>query len=279
MNRIIYGALMLVIAGLQGCCNQYSTFYHDNLVGVPGGRTAYVEFYTGEPKAINGTTPEIDNKNMFENGNMLLGYSSFDGPKGPVEDAVRVAKDKGAEFLIYYANYINSVSGSYTYSMQNPNQTIISNSSGNINSNGAVYGNGGSLNYYGNTRYNGTTSTVIPGGYTSYNIPYTINRYNYLATYWAKIPVIHFGVASKDLPDDVKHELQRNKGAIVTMVVKNSPAFNANILTGDILLKFNGKDIVDTADLSSNIKNYYGKNVRIEYLRGSETREIDILLN
>ena len=62
-------------------------------------------------------------------------------------------------------------------------------------------------------------------------------------------------------------------------VVPGTPAFNANFLEGDILLKMNGKDITDVSTLSSDLMHTGGQLVTFDLLRGEEHRTIAVMLN
>lgn len=252
---------------LTGCANNFAKFYRDGFANAPGGRPEIVEFYSGQPKLIQGGNPQEDTTRMIENGYVRVGVSSFNSGRGPADDAISVARDNGAEFVIYYSKYTHTVSGNIPYTVQNPNQTITSQGSGNI------YGYGGSATY------NSTTTTTVPGGSTTYDIPYSVDRRDYLATYWSKNNRILFGTLVKDLPNDIKRQLERNRGAIVDIVVKNSPAFNADVLKGDILTKIDDQEIYDAKDFMNKIKTKSGKKVVLEIIRNGNLKVIQVGLN
>ncbi len=60
-----------------------------------------------------------------------------------------------------------------------------------------------------------------------------------------------FGVEATDVTPDVAEKLQLSEtvGALVTGVVKGSPADKAGIVKGDIIIAFNGKKVKETKDL------------------------------
>jgi len=267
--RKVFGCAICItyLSILTGCANNFSKFYRDGFANSPGGRPENVEFYSGKPKLMQGGNPQEDATRMIENGYVRVGVSSFNSGSGPADDAISVARNNGAEFVIYYSKYTRTVSGNIPYTVQNPNQTKTSYGSGNI------YGSGGSATY------NSTTTTTVPGGYTTYEIPYSVDRHDFLATYWSKNNRIRFGTLVKDLPDDIKQGLERNKGAIVDIVVKNSPAFNADVLKGDILTKMDGQEIFDAKDFLNKLKTKSGERVEIEIIRNGSLRVIQVKLN
>jgi len=247
---------------LTGCANNFAKYYH-SFSNTREGK----EFYSGQPKLLHGGNQRNDFNRMIEDGYGLIGVSSFNSGSGPVQDAIAVARDNGAEVVIYYSKYTHTVSGNIPYTVQNPNQTITSHGSGDI------YGYGGSATY------NSTTTSTVPGGSTTYDIPYSIDRHDFLAAYWSKNKKIIFGTLVKDLPDDIKRQLERNRGAIVDIVVKNSPAFNADVLKGDIISKIDGQDISDAKDFLNRLKEKSGKDVEIEIIRNGAVKVIRLKLN
>ena len=102
---------ILYISILTGCANNFSKFYRDGFANSPGGRPENVEFYSGKPKLMQGGNPQEDATRMIENGYVRVGVSSFNSSRGPADDAISVARDNGAEFVIYYSKYTHTVSG------------------------------------------------------------------------------------------------------------------------------------------------------------------------
>lgn len=266
MRTIKCAYLGLAAVLMSGCSNGFAKYYHSDIDA--GNRPSNIEFYTGEPKAIKGTTIDADSKNMLENSFVRVGHSFYNGPRGSVDDAKTVAKDVGAEFLIYYSKFSHTVSGSIPFTVQNPNQTITSYGSG------TVYGSAGGL-----ASYNSTTTTVLPGGTTTQDIPYSVDRFDFQASYWAKKTKHILGAYVKDLPDDLKRQLERNKGAIITIVVKGAPAYEANILPGDVVTKIDGEEVADFKDMLEKTKIRSGKTVAFEVIRSGATKLVQVKLN
>jgi membrane-associated protease RseP (regulator of RpoE activity) len=57
------------------------------------------------------------------------------------------------------------------------------------------------------------------------------------------------GVQLAQIPRDVQHRLERNRGVYVAAVTVDSPAHRADIRTGDVITAVNGKEVVDLKDL------------------------------
>jgi len=93
---------------------------------------------------------------------------------------------------------------------------------------------GSAYGYGGYASYSGTAYTTTYGSKTTY-IPYTVHRSDYLATYWIKMKPPIFGTHIKDLTPEIRQQIGSNKGMLVYAVIKGSPAFEADILKGDVL--------------------------------------------
>jgi hypothetical protein len=81
------------------------------------------------------------------------------------------------------------------------------NTTGTVNS----YGSGG----YATGNYNSTSTVAMPGGYSTYNIPYNVSRNDFFASYWhrqlplkTKVPFAALvGMAGDDRNKEETHDL------------------------------------------------------------------------
>ena len=75
------------------------------------------------------------------------------------------------------------------------------------------------------------------GGLNATSINHQQMRYNQFAVFMAKtIKTPRFGAVGKDLTPDQKKQYGRNTGVLISFTVEGSPAFDANILPGDLLI-------------------------------------------
>lgn len=125
-----------------------------------------------------------------------------------------------------------------------------------------AYGPGGVVNAYGS----GTTTTY---GTTTTMIPMTVNRSDYGAAYFVKRKWT-FGTLWRDLNDAERQELQSNKGVYVRVVIDNSPAYQADILPGDIILAVDGAPVLNQKSIANELRVHAGQVVTVSlYRRGS----------
>ena len=96
----------------------------------------------------------------------------------------------------------------------------------------------------------------------------TFGDRHYLATLWARPKHFVFGAYFTDaLPDEartaLKGILDTEQAVIVQTVVEGSPAFDARIRPGDLLLSLNGEPIRDSATMDSLLQRHAGGEVTL----------------
>lgn len=257
---------LISLVAFQGCAtNPFSKHYHDVTEGADLSKLSYIVQSTGEPKIIQGFDRDADSLKMVENNYGLIGYSSFNGPVVDKSLAVNHAKKVKASTVIFYSNYTGSVSGSMPLVLPDTKISTTSLS-------GSAYGTGGS------SSYSGTARTTTYGTQTTY-IPYTVHRADHFATYWVKKKLPVLGVQLIDLDAEQKSEIKSNKGMQVFAVVKGSPAFEADILQGDILLKIGDFSIYDRDIYQKALSQHQGKEVDVVIYRDKQEKIIPVKLN
>ena len=269
MKRV---GLLLLIVLVSGCTNFFNKFYRaGNPQAIVATQAQFVPPPAKPALFLHSDDLRADQKRMAEDGYILIGYSDFYAPAKKVHEdqAVEQGKAVGASVVLYRSKYKDTNSGVIPYTVANPAQVST------VNTSGTVYGNSGSANY------NSTSTVTSPGGYSTYAIPYSVTRNDYFASYWAKRDPnkIHLGCNYGPLPDDLRRKLERNTGVVVSIVVRGTPAFKANILEGDVLLKLNGKDVIDVQSLSAVLNELAGQQVTFDLLRNDQSRTITVTLN
>jgi len=119
--------------------------------------------------------------------------------------------------------------------------------------------------------YTDTRSGIT--GYGNYIGSYNIRRYDYIVYYFIPLPMefqyrLNFGIDAWEIPNNMREEIGRNTGAYVNVVYKNTPAFFANILRNDVIIRINEYNI-------NTYKNFYdilntfnaGDELEVEFVR------------
>jgi tetratricopeptide (TPR) repeat protein len=120
--------------------------------------------------------------NLAQNGYLVIGSSSFNGPDQSNYTAINQAKKVGADIVLLNSKYTGTAHGSLSLPEYHAPQTttVTTHESGHIN----IYGAGGSA--HGN--FSGSSNSYITSpGYTTYkNVPFSIDRYDHLAVFLRK---------------------------------------------------------------------------------------------
>ena len=254
MLRIAFPASAVLLLLLTACANPYSQFYNDQLGGRSLGEFPITDRYEGEPQLYSTSDQDRDGQSLREKGYVLIGSSSFNSGAVDPQQAIRHAKKVGAALVLIQSQYTTTV----TVTSQHP---------------GSIHGSGG----YGS--YSGTSTTTLPGESATHQIPYSVDLYDNDATFWAKSKPHSLGVHANDLTDDMRREIGSNRGVVVTVVVKGSPAFNADIMSGDIITKINDEVIPDAREFDAIVSRYAGQKVVLHTYREGREREVPLRLN
>lgn len=261
---------------LSGCASGFEKFY----TPAPNAQAILISpRLLPSPKTpqlfLHSNDVQADAKRLREDGYLYIGGSSFYGPanRSNQSQAIEQGRKVGAAIVLFKTEYMDTQSGVVPYTVANPPVVSTVNTSGTVN----TYGSGG--NASGNYSSSGTITT--PGGYSTYAIPYSVNRNTFFASYWVKQDVskMHLGVQGVPLSADLQRKLERNTGVVIAIVLHDTLAFRANILEGDVVLKLNGADVVDVADFESQITQLAGQRITLDVLRGDQPRSISVTLN
>ncbi len=265
--KLKYCIGILGLIFLTGCAsNPYSKFYSDRTMGINVSTDDRFEQQSAPPKMFAGTSLESDYKMMVQRGYVLLGTSSFNAGETPDKLALAHARKIYADIVLTYFKYTETLSGNMPLILPDT-QTSTTYMSGN------VYGSGG-----GYANYSGNAYTTSYGSKTTY-IPYNVRRYDYFASYWKKAKMPRFGGMILDLSDASKKALESNKGAEVGIVREGSPAFNADVLEGDIILEINNTQVTNAPHVWQLVFESKGKKTPFKIFRNGCVIEKEIVLN
>lgn len=110
-------------------------------------------------------------------------------------------------------------------------------------------------------------------GSTQYGL-YSVKRYDYHVSYFVEFTDdVKLGIELVDLDNRDSELYKRNTGAKVFIVYKESPAYFANIVRGDIIIKINEKDILTAKDGIIIMKSLRkGDDIKIDIIRDGQIK-------
>jgi hypothetical protein len=233
-------ALALFICILTcGCQNPYKKFYE--------GYQSAVELRNYEPiggviEVIRSNNTDRDHRKMIRKGYMLIGTSSFNAASNDVSEqaAVEHGKTIGAHAVILQTTYSHTASGGMPLTIPNTSTAYTT-------GNATAYGAGGMVNAYG-------SSTTTTYGSQTVMMPYSIDRSNFFAAYYAKTKS-NVGLLldnASTIDTETRRRIGTNAGVKIVEVVEGSPAFGADVLPGDVLLSVGDEPIYSSEQYHEN---------------------------
>lgn len=249
--------LILACMGMGGCATGYTEFYKP----LPNADQTIARRLSAAPEEPSverdsGDWREIADK-LARRGYVPIGSSSFNsGEEEDDDDAIAQAQSIGADLVV-----IITPQHTETRTANIPITTPTTTTSYTTGS-ATAYGPGGTATAYGNS----TTTTY--GSKTTY-IPMTINRYDFGALYFVKIKV-QFGAYFRDLNDAERLSMETNKGAAIVLLVDGSPAYDSDLLVGDVVLSLNGERVAGVESMLDLISKNAGSDANLTIIRNGK---------
>lgn len=256
-NKVLRTIAAVGLALISAACsNGYQQFYEPSKINYG----PMLLPFSGEPQVLTGSKDaEADVSRMYTDGYALIGQASFTGPATDPSLAKQQAKAVGASHVLLVAEYERTVSG--VLPMTTPT-TQTSYTSGTVN----AFGSGGSG--WGN--YSGTTTTY--GTQTTY-VPYNVDRYSHGALFFAPLNRTGLGIFRREGNDQEKQRAGTNKVSTVLAVRRGSPAYNAEVLPGDLLISIDEVSFDDYPALTKHLGAHPGREMSLVLVRGSQRIE------
>lgn len=237
--------VVLVLSSLVGCVNPYTKFYR------PTADVKTMQGYvaSSEPLKIYTTNDfPKDTDALVRKGYLPVGNASFNSDSSRVtESQLRDQAERvSAKIVLISSRYTNTVTGALPLVLPNTTTSYTTGSA-------TAYGSGGTVSGYGNS----TTTTY---GTQTTMIPYSINRSDFGAVFFVKSRA-RAGIIVVPIDDATRKRIGTNSGLLVRVVVDGSPAFNADIFPGDILLTVASEKVFSQEQYTQLLNKYEGQSV------------------
>lgn len=262
--------LALTALFLAGCATSgYSQFYR----GMEGVTAADIAQARAAPPpkvpalehaAGPGPRAQIE---FGRRGYVMIGYSSFNSGRAESDEGALAQGAKvGADLVVVIdPRYTGSVTT--TLPITTPTtQTSYTNGSA------TAYGAGGPVTAFGSS----TTTTY--GSETTY-VPMTVNRSDYDALYLIKKRSWVLGASCRDANDAEHASLQSNRGCHVQWVVAGTPAFSADVLTGDMVVALDNAPVYGYQSFIDLLNQRRGLRVSVTVVRNGQSITKSVVLN
>lgn len=251
----VSGALML-FAVSTGCDNAFSTFY--------SGKTITNLRFDGalpaEP-SVNPTVYQVQDLKIaaterLQDGWRIMGRSSWNGPAmwtSETKNASEQAKQIGASLVLWNWREAGSRTGSIPVTTPTTATTYTS---------GTVYGGGGSASYTGTSTSYGTQTSFQTMSVPTYD-------YEAIFFYRRSLPPT-LGVYPARLTPTDQERAGTLSGAVIRIVMTDSPAAKGGLLPGDVIVRIGDSVITDETATLRTIDLYRGRLTDVEFYRRGE---------
>lgn len=243
---------------VSGCqSNPWSDFYQSE-IKLPENAP-----YSGRPQCIPVRDFDSSVLDYLRSDYVVIGHSQFNAGSNVSLESLRTFGDTiKSDVILYAVGNATHTQSAMVVPHFTPGRQQTTYISG--------YGSNGSSFY-------GTANTYSSGTYSSSVVPVTIVRQDYGALFLKKnwMPVI-LGVIPRPLTPAEAASAGTNGGLRVHLVIRNSPAFDANIFEGDIVLEAAGQT---PHDFWIGLENWAGKTVKLVILRDGKKIEKSLSLN
>jgi hypothetical protein len=254
---------------LSGCANPYRLNYQDMLLKRPQSKSMLLEKPESPvPVLVTSADMQNDSIDMLESGYFLIGKVTFKSPPIDEKQAIGQAKRVGADVVLTKKDYVTTVTESVPIIEWLPDRRTT------VSAQSTYQSNPSAQPSISRTEI---TQTVQGETYTQY-VPQNTDYFNYSATFWKKTKPLKFGVLVQSLDEETKKRLQTNRGVVVKVVVRKTPAYNADILRGDIITQFSGEPIADPEDFFEKIRAHAGQQITVKIIRDGIPKNITLTL-
>ncbi|MBV9080279.1 MAG: PDZ domain-containing protein [Elusimicrobia bacterium] len=265
MRRFVLAAGLLTTAA---CVNPYRVNFNTTLDRVPKWMGERLAPSSGAPRLLKSNDIRSDGRALFEQGYVMIGYAKFDGPAINPDLALEQGRKAGADVVLLQETFTRSMTENVAVTQWSPDQTTETTETAQST------GRGGKPHTV--TR---TVETRVSQDPQTVYVPTTVDYFEHSATFWRRVDKPLFGALVQDIADDVKMRLQTNHGLEIQAIITDSPAFEADLLKGDVILKLDGDPVPSAQKFYADLISHAGKTIHLSVLRGSTPLEKPVKLN
>lgn len=257
----------LALIALSACANPYRANFNTTLDRLPAWMGTRFLPAPGKPRLIKSQDIRSDNWRQFEKGYVMVGFAKFDGPPLNLDQALAQAKAIDAEVVIVQERFTRSMTETVAVTQWPADETT------------EIREQSQSTGRRGPRQESRTTEIRVSRSPETVYLPKLVDYYEHAATFWRRIERPVFGALVQDLTDELKQKLQTNRGLVVRAVMVDSPAYQADLLKGDILMKIDGEPVSSARKFYNDVILLAGRDVNLSVLRGGKTMQRRLTLN
>ncbi|HEY5039206.1 MAG TPA: PDZ domain-containing protein [bacterium] len=252
-----------------GCENPYRKNYLSTVEKWPGAVATRLLKPPEPPKLVTSTDMKEDSQALLESGYVLLGRSTFRDTKLDETMALQQGQAVGAWVVMTAHKYVSTSTESVPFGQWTPDQTTVTTQTTQVQRDPSKPP----------VDIQQQTVQTVQGQYQTTYVPVNVDYYDYSASFWAKTKPSLIGVLVQPLTDDLKKSYQTNKGVLVKVVIRDSPAYNADVLKGDALMNLAGEEIRTPDQFFDIVTRHAGQKAALDLVRDGRDMTVQLTLN
>lgn len=252
----------------SGCAKNYCAKFYQST----NPNEAQLESYSKNTRIVRTLDIVNDHKGFIKQGYVTIGRSTF-WQDGNIPEKYLIAQGKkvGADVVLFQEDHTGSYLQSGTTYDYMPEQTI------NTQGTATVTGLGAYGNRTANVDY--SSQSTAPAKMQARTTINTVHRFTCDTVFMRKGKAPIHGLVLAELTSAQKREIESNNGASVLFTVNSSPAYDADIIDGDVILDINDNKVKSAKFASSLLSELAGSEVTIKVWRGGKVISRKVKLN
>lgn len=253
---------------ISACANPYRANFNSTMDRFPTWMGNRLAPKAERPELFTSDNIRADNWKLFEKGYIMIGFSKFDGPNVDTRLALKEGRAAGADIVLVQKKFSKTLTETVTVTQWAPDEVTEVREETDIA--------GGSR---GRRQVSRRTEIRTSRDPETVYVPKQVDYYEHSATFWRKVRSPLFGAFVEDLTDELKQKHETNRGLVVRAVMIDSPAYEADLLKGDVILKMNGEPVPSAQRFYEDLASRAGKKVDLLIARGEKTVKRRLSLN
>ena len=200
------------------------------------------------PELYHSSQPNIDGPATLADGFVLIGTSTFNGPSGSEDDALKQGNAVGADRILIFRRYAGAVE---KMAPRSAPVTV------------------GHIAYGSSPSRPNCTRTIFE--------PMMFDRYDFAAAYFVRVKHV-CGAVYRNLNLSETKRAGSVSGVTITTVVRESQAAASGLLPGDLVTKADDEAVIDAPWLVRWIQQRYGQEIRLSVIRNDRRLTIPVSL-
>jgi len=262
-----YLITVVALCLFTACANPYRVNFNSTQDRYPSWLSSRFAPAKKNPELIKTNDIQSEGWNLVSKGYVMIGFSKFDLPQINEELALREAKTRGSDIVLIQNKFSKSLTETTTVTQWPATETTE------IHEDTGLTGERGTRNIDRRVEIRTTR------GPETYYVPRQVDYYEHSATYWRKVERPLFGAVVQDVPDEMKQRLQTNRALLVRAIVTDSPAYQADLLKNDVILKMDGEQVNSARRFYEELILKAEQKITLTLLRNDKVIERSVTLN